>query len=104
MRFPFLRRRPRLSAADLGKLVALTIADLDLLQACAKDRLWLDARTETAYLDGDDGGRRQVDVAALRDWPGGPLVVHDAVNWALDAPLRPDRVKFRVTIAGERLL
>ncbi len=45
-----------------------------------------------------------MDVAGLRDWPGGPLVVHDAVNWAADPPLRPDRVKFRVTLAGEKLL
>ncbi len=97
MRFPFFRRRSRPAPA-------LSPADLDLLQACVKGRLWLDARRETAYLDSDDGGREQVDVAALRDWPGGPLVIHDAVNWAADPPLRPDRVKFRVTLAGERLL
>ncbi len=56
VRLPFFRRRPKLSDADLGTLVALSVADLDLLQACAKDRLWLDARRDTAYCDTDDGG------------------------------------------------
>lgn len=89
----FRRRRP-----------ALTADDLDLLQACAKGRLWFDPRTERAMRDGDSGEASPVDVAALRDAPGGPLVIHDAVDWSLPAQVRPSRVPFRVTLAGEARL
>ena len=89
----FRRRRP-----------ALTADDLDLLQACAKGRLWFDPRTERAMRDGDSGEAVAVDVAALRDAPGGPLVVFDAVDWSLPPERRPSRVPYRVTIAGKALL
>jgi hypothetical protein len=83
---------------------ALAPADRALLAAAAEGLLWFDPRAEQAMRDTGPGRAEPVDVAALRDAPGGPLVVHSAVDWSLPAGRRPRRVPYLITLAGVRRL